>query len=957
MPTTEFSWADCPNCKKAGLPILPVRYTVLPKSIRAKMPQGISGAGVTEVALSEHNYGLRTLREGWLYLFYVKGARGSNYWEVYKVTEDGRLWKQSLPLPSELIVHPSCAQKGTAVPMDIIAIEQPEKCTEAYIAFSEQTWIKDTFKRYESDAALRKQRMQCIEPAKWVAATKPPKGHAATATEQNIDEIIEYMPGFDHTLLQPRDQHVSDASGLHDQKVIRLESTRYPLHIRQASPDSAGVALAALMNDVGKVKEGKSRPPMILALWDGVGNVHELNGFRNDPASWFDQYAANEHVLQVAAMHDIDTAQQIVKSREEHALNDQEDMAAQAQEMSAFGQPGAQSALAAQRAKALASADPFRAAQINTYYDDMDWMSANNIPGSYQRQIVQMGQMSSAGSPSSSTPYIGSYRDQVMSSARAYAQAQPGFHDRNLNQMTAYAWSTYEARLKRNEIEAFREHYQALQSVVYQLQETRSNDVGQWIKAPLLLNTLEDCYPSDPHDGLVFETIVSEAVFGLASTPKGKAIVDGLIDQWDPTQPGSLIWRVVAMNQLDARHELGDVLKKAQAEKATPLEKGIAKVAAFTEPAKKLTKYYKDLSRLAVETDASKITPLGALFRRLEVDKFGMTVGDAIFAKFRVNQVGDVVGEKIIQTLLLQRAGIPYDDAIVLVRKQAELEKLSRLDTIKRLLVARGALRSPATVGTPNATVELYEVWNKVKLTDDGAKTLRLGRIAVVAGLLEAVNFAHLLAGAPDKNTRMKLFASGASLCSSVITITMSPYYGALKSSVRSQKWKLVGGGLSSVSVFVTAWLDGEQIQVDRKEGQYDVATVLGFKMMLGLFSGTAILIDAVSTAAPVLKKLATRYGSEVVLAAVETFTEQMAKAAALRAVGYLVSWEATIGLILLQALADWLTPDALEAWCSRCAFGTGEEARFRISDHSVGRYSDLKEQEKYFTDAMTKLS
>ncbi|MGS1054457.1 T6SS effector BTH_I2691 family protein [Burkholderia glumae] len=125
----------CKNCEKGGLPILPVRYTVLPKTVSAKFPAGITGEGITGVTLTQHNYGLRTLREGWLYLFYSQGPRGKNYWEAYRITADGRLWKQSIPLPVVPVKHPACAKSGHAVPMDIIAIEQPELCTEVYIAF------------------------------------------------------------------------------------------------------------------------------------------------------------------------------------------------------------------------------------------------------------------------------------------------------------------------------------------------------------------------------------------------------------------------------------------------------------------------------------------------------------------------------------------------------------------------------------------------------------------------------------------------------------------------------------------------------------------------------------------------------------------------------------------------------------------------------------------------------
>lgn len=78
---------------------------------------------------------------------------------------------------------------------------------------------------------------------------------------------------------------------------------------------------------------------------------------------------------------------------------------------------------------------------------------------------------------------------------------------------------------------------------------------------------------------------------------------------------------------------------------------------------------------------------------------------------------------------------------------------------------------------------------------------------------------------------------------------------------------------------------------------------------------------------------------------------------AALRIVGMLTGWEATIVLLGLQAMADWLTPNELESWCSRCAFGTGQETTLRITDHSVARYTDPSQQEKDFVNAITNLS
>jgi hypothetical protein len=964
----------CVNCYKTGLPILPVRYSVLPKNMKAVMPGGISGARVTDVALDGHHYGLRTLREGWVYLFYEVGPRGERYWEAYNVTPDGRLWKQTLPMPRVPVTDPACAQCAIAVPMDLIAIERPEKCTaRVFVTFSEHAWHKEVFDRYASDASLMQARMQFVEPSKWIASGTDANGHAIVATEQAIDDVIEYMPGFDPKLLALPDhkQSFSDEKGGYKDDWLKHEVTRYPTYIRQASPASASQALVRLMKQIGTKDRGSdgaasNHPPMMLALWDSIGNVHELNGFRGDPASWLDLYVTKERPLQVGALQDIDAAHAIVQSRTEQDLKSREAMGHQALSMTALGQPEAQSALAAQRARALTSADPRRAAQINAYYDDMTWMAANNIPASYQRRLVQLAESTSAGSANTSMPYTGAYRDQLMSGARSYAQAQPGAHNRNFTTMMSYNWSRYEARVKRQDVENFRKKYKALQSAVFDLQESRSADVGKWLQSKLFLDTLEDYQSTDLLDAIAFEVVVTDGLAGIGSTPKGKAILDALVTQLDPVQPASLVWRVVAMNQKDARQELGQLLKTALAKKDMPLESGqgqtghspgVAAVISASGMIGKLNGYYKNLAKLALESDPKKISPLAGLLKRLEVDLFGMTVGDAIFAKFRVNQLGDFVGEKIVQTVLLQRAGVSYSDAMALVRKQAELEKLSRQETIERLLKARSLLRTGAPANAPKSTQALYDVWNAMKSTDEGVKALRASRIAAVAALLEAVNFYKLMTAAPDRDTRIRLVQSGASMLSALITITMTPYYAALKDSIRSQSWKLVGGGLSSFGTFIFAWMDVEKVSDAFDKDKFDALGIYTAKALIGGAAGVATLIDATSTAAPLLKKLAVRYGTNVVIEAVEAVAARVVAWAALRAVTMLTGWEVTVGLLVLQAMADWLTPNELESWCSRCAFGTGQETILRVSDHSVGRYTDPSQQEKDFVNAMTKLS
>ncbi|WP_254221539.1 hypothetical protein [Burkholderia multivorans] len=185
----------------------------------------------------------------------------------------------------------------------------------------------------------------------------------------------------------------------------------------------------------------------------------------------------------------------------------------------------------------------------------------------------------------------------------------------------------------------------------------------------------------------------------------------------------------------------------------------------------------------------------------------------------------------------------------------------------------------------------------------------------------------------------------------------MTSYYGTLKKAVRTMSWKMVGGFLSAGGAFAACWLDYKATTKVLKSGQYEVAFLLGIKTLVGAATGTAFVIDAISTAAPLFKKLASRSGNRVVIMAVETVAARVAIVASLRVVSMLVTWEATIAVVALQMLADFVTPNELESWCSRCAFGTGQESILRVKDHSVGKYLDMAQQEKAFEAAMVEMA
>lgn len=66
----------CDVCKLQGLAVYPSRYAVVPKTFDAPALGPFDDKSVTGVALTQSKYGLRQLREGFVYLLYESGPRG-----------------------------------------------------------------------------------------------------------------------------------------------------------------------------------------------------------------------------------------------------------------------------------------------------------------------------------------------------------------------------------------------------------------------------------------------------------------------------------------------------------------------------------------------------------------------------------------------------------------------------------------------------------------------------------------------------------------------------------------------------------------------------------------------------------------------------------------------------------------------------------------------------------------
>lgn len=902
----------CVNCQKTGLPILPVRYAVLPKTAGAKLPAGITGKGMTDVALHEHQYGLRTLREGWLFLFHERAARGHNHWQAYRVTSDGRLWMQEVPLPFLPNTDPACAKKGIAVQMDMITIEQPEKCGRVWLAFSEHAWQQETFDQYATNASLRAQRMQMIDPPQWVASAKDPHGHAVEATQASIDDVVEYMPGFDPKLLDPPTGLQSNETGAYNKALLERVATIYPLAIRQATPDSASAQLVKLMHTVGETSHGKSHPPMLLALWDGIGAAHELNGFRNDAGSMLTIYV-RERAVQVDAMQCIGEAEVAVSN-------------------------GAVARKSWWRRGMQAGWEGF---MQNPYGGEgvMAPLPSAAEEAASQKRIEEAGDISPAEAAKIGTEAWPKYRDKLKD--------------------------------KGGTLKKFRQFFVQLQKDIAQIQAGRTADVEAWLKAPVLLATLHDYSEKVVSDGVAFDGVIAEAINGLPSEAKGAEVVSKLVEQTDPMQPESLVWRAFAYNQKEPKAELKELLALATtyrvplgeeaAELAEKVAKALEKLKAFTELREKIGEATEHQNAVSATERALKAH---------QTDRLVVTIGNALFKWTLIEKIGDCAGEYLIRGALMLRVGISKEDTVKIAKESVRAEPALRakFEQGYRALRKTGVpakdafVRSMRDLAADERGKVMRAHWNAVKITHEGKEAAVGIRLAGVLAIIEVFCFAAAFAKI-DKSGQdyALLVASGFSATSACLNASTKAMTAMGKEAVRSlANFKAMTGYLSGAAAIIGAVVDAQKFVSNGSDGKISLAGAYFMKSGLGFAAGGANLLTALTSSAPLIERVCggkvawlgkvgagiegavartealaagkvvddavkvamTRAAEEAGVEAATVIADRAALLMIGRIVLFMSGWEVAIAITVIQLLIAYLEDDDLQTWLEKCTFG-----------------------------------
>ncbi|UXW32552.1 hypothetical protein IXO644_007810 [Xanthomonas oryzae pv. oryzae] len=768
--------------------------------------------------------------------------------------------------------------------------------------------------------------MQPITPKQWIGAPQAKGDTVPLSSADALKAVLEYRgvagevsePAQLPYLRQPR--AISGKDGSYKADVLHANSTRYPWALRTHSMSGAS-AEQALQQRYARMcaashngKQGDQRQtymPMLLGLWDAVGVVHELNGYRHDVVAAMARYK-DERALEFNAMEHIEQIDTLLQ-RNAAVLSDQYAQASRArmeeiEQEHSGGNALTQSGMDALRAHGIASSN------AGTW----DGLSKALLPV-YQRQARE-------------------------------------------------SWeTTYRPRIDAAAYTAFKANAQRFGQAAMELLTQRTQVLGAWLSNPLFLVTLEDYDGTSPSCGVRFEEVITHAIEGLGMDPDGRRLLQDLAGNLDVTSRSCLLWRVVAQNQDEAREELKQTLSEADQQKNMVLSAAGAGWSVFVTTSKTLKKFlsvYKGFE--TAQKQAAPLTATDRILRETGVDRFVTTAGAFLLNRFPLNGVQDKVGNALVRFVLMTRALLDEAEVSELISQEASTGVAVRSYFMERVEHYRS---QTLTSGTPmlyalrdverhKGTDLMRERWEQASQSSRNAV-----RLASLTGVLELVNFINLLSKS-DKQARDygSLVASGAALVSvysSMAEKVSKEFFGDASRSM--SRMKAIGGWLGGFGTYVGVYYDFGDATKNLNEDNYGSFAILLFKGSAGVAVGSTQFLTALAYSSPVLEKAIGRRGVVIWLdslkagiqAAAAKEAEHVLAKESMKRIGVwmlrLGGWEITVALLAIDILIYTIEPDALEKWCESNRFGKISAGSWLGFGASSLQYKTLKEQEGAF--------
>lgn len=288
-PTQNEGCSDCPMCRKSpGLVIMPVRYATIAESaahdihgLKPITEGGPFGEGVLDKAMQRATYILRCMRPGYFYLHFPSGDAEGVTWRKYRVTRDSNFMPIPLDghLPLVMEKSEACRRSSDWQMARCVTISQPERVTEAWLAFSDTDWDRTLRDRIARDPATR---MQSLNPSLCIS---PAAGHPHTAP---LSAVGDWVSEYRHNTMQCFSSTVADENDAHN--TATFESV-YPFNWRAfeaedlietaerksdgrailfATHDPRGITVELNAEQIQAVSASLQRHSWRIASWEGI---------------------------------------------------------------------------------------------------------------------------------------------------------------------------------------------------------------------------------------------------------------------------------------------------------------------------------------------------------------------------------------------------------------------------------------------------------------------------------------------------------------------------------------------------------------------------------------------------------------------------------------------------------------------------------------------------------------
>jgi hypothetical protein len=905
----------------------------VPQGTGPTLPPWAPAAKVAPVTMQGYEYALRTLRAGYLYVFFEKNKQGANKWQVWDVSADGQMYPLSGPDWAIPIASMQCNRTGhSGTRLHFIVIEDPDQCTTAWLAFSEHQWSPDTRQRYATDKVLRKKRMLSFEPAALIASDLPNSSCMTAGSQSALETICDYKSSFLPSKLpynEPpsRIKPISTGEdGSFDESVIKaFHSTRYPW--AQGRKGSAKAA-SDMLRLRSKKKDGSAHSGVLVALPDAIGCTHEMNGYRNDVAGCILRYS-EERALQVTAYQSIVGLQKALEGRAGQVARD-------ASEAGMFKWTAENSATRMKNVQAQYPNNPSRIAQEQELCTHWENDGAKKIPAHIARQRQSyLGQSSAVWQTGQARvdQEAAKYTTPTVNTGKSVVQQRDERSSTWQKTAVAEAWPKYQEKINETAFANFKKNWDAMLGAADKIIDTRTEQLIQWLEAPALLAALEDYHPKNLDDGAAFDDKIGSAVMGLSSSQAGRSKIDAWVKEMQ-AKPTNLLWRAVARNQEEGITAVNEALAHAKAGLDMPLT--VESWAAVAPKIKwnKIADLYKKSQSLA-NTNATAMQSGMKAFTLGGIDQLLVSVGDRVLHNVFAQKVDSMVSEKVMQSIFLLRAGAHAGDVLALVETQAKVEKLDRLAMMRRMYSAQAftSLLVDDAGNRLNATA-LADKWNKLTQSantpDSSGKfnAAKDARLAFVIALLEGFNLAKSGYDAgvkKDAKSMVVLTSAVLSMGAASVDVYTNVVKGMFDDKmIAFQRFKFLGGALSgaasigsSVASLIDAWHSGH-------EGKTGLATLNVSNFFVTIGGGGANFLATLTYCGPYLTKVAERQAAKGIAgAAVTRFAAGLGTRWLMyRAVFMGVGLSLNIVGLGIQVAIWQFSDDELQVWCEQCAFG-----------------------------------